>query len=175
MANLAIVFGDPASVGVWTLVAERSTIGFAGKSMWGLLSVKGRFTEFSGDGQITGTQTVFGRVDIKAASIDTKIRRRDKDLRARWFFDVARYPDISLVVTNVEHVTSDTADLQATLSIKDITKPVSLRVELAGASDSEIRLTTRTTINRKDFGVGGTLAGVIRPNVTLTGDMVFRR
>ena len=60
------ILGNPASVGVWKVVPEQSTIGFKCMSMWGLVPVKGRFTEFSGDGQITDTQTVFGRIDIKA-------------------------------------------------------------------------------------------------------------
>ena len=41
------------------------------------LPVKGRFAEFSGDGQITDTQTVFGRIDIKVASV----RHRDPQTR----------------------------------------------------------------------------------------------
>ena len=49
--------------------------------MWGALRVHGVFSEFSGDGQITDTGRVFGRVDIKAASLNTELRKRDEDSR----------------------------------------------------------------------------------------------
>ena len=46
------------------------------------MKVNGVFTEFSGDGQITNSGTLFGRVDIKAASLNTKLGKRDEDLRS---------------------------------------------------------------------------------------------
>ncbi len=55
--------------------------------MFGLLPVKGRFHEISVDGQITDPRTLFGGADIRAASLDTKLKKRDKDLRAPEFFD----------------------------------------------------------------------------------------
>src|SRR4051794_17550482 len=100
MASTREVLSDPASVGVWKVDPARSTIGFKAKSMWGLAPVKGRFKEFSGDGQITDAQTVFGRIDIKVASLDTGIRKRDDHLRSADFFEVEKFPDISVVVTS---------------------------------------------------------------------------
>ncbi len=75
MASLSEFFSDPASSGEWKLVTDQSTIAVKAKSMWGLAPVKGRFTEFSGDGQVTAPQTVSGRIDIKAASMRTGIRK----------------------------------------------------------------------------------------------------
>ena len=88
-------------VGVWTLDSDQSTITFNNKTMWGVMKVNGVFTEFSGDGQITNSGTLFGRVDIKAASLNTKLGKRDEDLRSPTFLDVDNYPDISVVVTGV--------------------------------------------------------------------------
>jgi len=73
MSSVEDLLADPASVGVWTAVPEQSTIGFKCGSFWGIAPVKGRFGEFTGDGQITAAQTVFGRVDIKATTVDTKM------------------------------------------------------------------------------------------------------
>ena len=58
-------------------------------------------------------------MDIKAASLDTKLKKRDKDLRAPEFFDVDKYPDISVVVTSAEAIGGDTVDLRANLTRKD--------------------------------------------------------
>ena len=52
MASLSEFFSDPASTGTWTVVADQSTVAVKSKSFWGMVPVKGRFTEFSGDGQV---------------------------------------------------------------------------------------------------------------------------
>ena len=69
MTTLETLLNDPDLAGVWNLVPDRSAITFKIRNMWGLLNVKGRFTEFSGDGQLTGKGAVFGRLDIRAASL----------------------------------------------------------------------------------------------------------
>ena len=123
MARTQELLSNPVSVGVWNIDPHRSTIGFKAKSMWGLAPVKGRFTEFSGDGQITDTQTIFGRIDIHAASVDTKIRKRDDHLRSADFLEAEKFPDISVVVTGAEAIDSDTVDLRAQLTVKGTTAP----------------------------------------------------
>ncbi|MGA8252163.1 MAG: YceI family protein, partial [Mycobacterium sp.] len=97
MTTLETLLLDPDMAGVWNLAADRSAITFKIRNMWGLLRVKGRFTEFSGDGQLTGNGAVYGRLDIRAASLRTGIGRRDQHLRSADFFDVERYPEISVV------------------------------------------------------------------------------
>jgi polyisoprenoid-binding protein YceI len=175
MASTQELLSNPASVGVWTVDPNRSTIRFKAKSMWGLAPVKGRFTEFSGDGQITDTQTVFGRVDIRAASVDTKMRRRDDHLRSADFFEAAKFPDISVVVTNAESIDGDTVDLRAQLTVKDTTAPLPLRTTVTVLDDGAVRLSAQATIDRKDFGVKGNLMGMVTDNATISGDVVFRR
>src|SRR5258705_5987002 len=175
MANTQELLSNPASVGVWNVDPGRSTIGFKAKSMWGLAPVKGHFTEFSGDGQITGTQTVFGRIDIKAASVDTKTRKRDDHLRSADFFEVAKIPDISVVVTSAETIDGDIVDLLAQLTIKGTTATLPLRTKVAVLDDGAVRVTAEATIDRKEFGVNGNLMGMIRDIATISGDVVFRR
>jgi polyisoprenoid-binding protein YceI len=175
MTTLQELLGSAESTGVWNLAPEQSTIGFKSKSMWGLVPVKGRFTEFSGDGQITDPRTIFGRVDIKAASLNTKLGKRDKDLRSAEFFDVEKYPDISVVVTSAEAIEGDTVDLRATLTIKGTTAPLPLQAKVAVLDDGAVRLTTQTAIDRKDFGVEGNLMGMIGDKATISGDIVFQR
>jgi polyisoprenoid-binding protein YceI len=175
MTTLQELLSGAESVGVWTLVPDRSAIGFKAKSLWGLAPVKGRFSEFSGDGQITHPRTLFGRIDIKAASLDTKLKRRDKDLRAPQFFDVEKYPDINVVVTGAEGIGSDTVDLRADLTVRGTTAPVPLKAKVTMLDDGAVRVTTQADINRKDFGVNGNMMGMIRDATKLTADVVFRR
>src|SRR5258708_13681665 len=102
MTTLETLLSDPDTAGVWNLVPDRSTISFKIKNMWGLLSVKGQFADFTGDGQLTGKGAVFGRVDINVASLHTGIGRRDQHLLSADFFDAQPFPQITVVVTPVQ-------------------------------------------------------------------------
>jgi polyisoprenoid-binding protein YceI len=175
MTTVIDLLGNPATVGVWSVVPDESTIRFKAKSMWGLLPVKGRFEEFSGDGQISDAGTVFGRIDIKAASLETGIRKRDDDLRSAKFFEVDKHADISVVVTSAQPVEADTVDLRAQLTVKTTTAPLTLPVKVTVLSDDTVRLATEATINRRDFGVDGNMMGMIADSATISGDIVFRR
>jgi polyisoprenoid-binding protein YceI len=175
MASTQELLSNPASVGVWNVDPGRSTIGFKAKSMWGIAPVKGHFAEFSGDGQITDTQTVFGRIDIKVASVDTKIRKRDEHLRSADFFEAEKFPDISVVVTSAEGIDGDIVDLRAQLTVKNTTGPLPLRAKVTVLDDGAVRVTAEATIDRKEFGVDGNLLGMIPDNATISGDVVFRR
>jgi polyisoprenoid-binding protein YceI len=175
MPSTQELLSNPESVGVWNVDPERSTIGFKARSMWGLAPVNGRFAEFSGDGQITDTQTVFGRIDIKAASLDTKIRKRNEHLRSADYFQAEKFPDISLVVTSAEAIDGDIVDLRAQLTIKGTTASLPLRTRVAVLDDGAVRLSTQATIDRKDFGVDGNMMGMIPDKATISGDVVFRR
>jgi polyisoprenoid-binding protein YceI len=175
MASAQELLSKAASVGVWKVDPGRSTIGFKAKSMWGLASVKGSFKDFDGDGQITDTQTVFGRIDIKAASVDTKIGKRDEHLRSADYFEAEKYPDISVVVTGVEAIDGDNVDLRAQLTVKSTTTPLLLQAKVAVLDDSSVRVSAQATIDRRDFGVEGNLIGMIGDKATISGDVVFRR
>jgi polyisoprenoid-binding protein YceI len=175
MTTLETLLGDPETAGVWNLVRGRSTITFKNRAMWGLMAVSGTFTDFSGDGQITRKGAVFGRLDIRAASLQTGIRRRDDHLRSPDFFDVERFGDISAVVTAVQPTTGNAANLRTSLTIKGTTVPVELPALVNVLDDGAVRISATTTIDRTDFGVGGNLAGMVRKTTTLSADAMFTR
>jgi polyisoprenoid-binding protein YceI len=175
MASLGEFFSDPASGGTWTAVPEQSTILVKSKGMWGLATVKVRFTEFSGSGQITAPQTVSGQLAIKAASVQTGIRKRDEHLRSADFFEVDKYPDITVVVTGADVVGDASVDLHADLTIRGTTKPVTLKTKVTPVGDGGMRLSAQAGIDRSDFGVNGNLLGSMRNDATISGEVVFRR
>lgn len=175
MAGIQELLGSPEAAGVWRVVPEQSTIGFMCKSMWGLVPVKGRFKEFSGDGQIDSGPTVVGRIDIKTASLETGIRRRDEHLRSADFFEVEKYPDTALAVTSADAIDDAAADLRAQLTVKGTTKPLQVHAEVSVHDDGAVRVTTQATLSRKEFGVDGNMVGMVGDKVTISGDVVFRR
>jgi polyisoprenoid-binding protein YceI len=143
--------------------------------MWGLLNVKGRFTEFGGDGQLTGKGAVFGRLDIRTASLSTGIGRRDNHLRAADFFDVERFGEISVVVTAVEATNGNAADLRASLTIKGITAPLPLPVTITELDDGSIRISGETKVDRAQFDLGWNKFGMMGATATVAADAVFVR
>jgi polyisoprenoid-binding protein YceI len=175
MASLSEFLSDPASAGTWTVVADQSAITVKAKSMWGLVPVKGRFSEFSGEGHVAAPQGVSGHIDIKAASMRTGMRKRDEHMHSAEFFDAERFPDINVVVTGGDAVEGDTITLRADLTVKGTTKPVELTTTVTPTGDGGMRLTGHVRVNRQDFGVNGNLIGMVGDRATLSGDLVFRR
>lgn len=177
MSVVATLLSSQELVGVWSLVPQRSTIRFENSTAWGVLKVRGGFTDFSGGGEIKDAQTVSGRVDIKAESVDTGFRMRDADLRLPGFFDVENYPEITVVVTGGEPGAGETVRLNAELTVKGITGPLPLTVNVATLSDGPdgtVRLTTETTVTRKQFAVEGNFFGMVGPKTKLKASLVFQ-
>jgi polyisoprenoid-binding protein YceI len=178
MTTLETLLLDPDMAGVWNLVPDRSAITFKIRNMWGLLRVKGRFTDFSGDGQLTGNGAVYGRLDIRAASLRTGSLlhgRRDQHLRSADFFDVERYPEINVVVTALQPTTGDAAELRASFTVKGINEPVPLPVRVAELNDGSVRISGETKVDRAQLGLGWNKLGVMSATATIAADTIFAR
>jgi polyisoprenoid-binding protein YceI len=175
MSNVDTLLRDPDTTGVWSLDRTRSTVGFSIKNFWGLLNVKGRFTDVNADGQITGKGAIFGRLDIQVASLRTGIGKRDEHLRSADFFDADRYPEISVEVTGIEPGAGDAANLQTTFTIKDITAPVSLPVQVSAVGGGAVRVKAKTQIDRDHFDVAWNQLGMVAKTATVTAEAYFVR
>ncbi|MDH6196603.1 polyisoprenoid-binding protein YceI [Mycobacterium frederiksbergense] len=162
------------SAGNWTLVPDRSRLTFQNKTMWGLSTVTGKFTEFAGNGRADGG--VSGRVVVAAASVQTGIGRRDRHLRSAEFFDVGDHPDITAEVTGVASPVEDDEVLLTTiLTIRGVSRTLELPVGVQVLDDGALQLSGRYWVERDEFGVSGNLLGMVGPTTMLSGDLVFVR
>ena len=99
-------------------------------------------------------------VVIDAASIDTGVDAFDQHLQGEKFFNVTQYPTINFTSTSMEQLVQGRGKVTGDLTIKDITKPVTLDVTLnkVGKHFSSKKdifgISAKTTIRRDDFGVG---------------------
>jgi polyisoprenoid-binding protein YceI len=175
MSDVHALLNDPDTAGVWNLDPGRSTVGFSIRNLWGLINVKGRFTDVNGDGQITGRGAIFGRLDIPVASLRTGIGKRDEHLRSADFFDADRYPEISVEVTAIEPTNGDVADLHATFTIKGVAAPVPLPVQVSTLDDGAVRVTANTEIDRDQFDIGWNRLGMVAKTATIVADAYFVR
>jgi len=175
MTTLNALLADPATAGPWNLVPGRSSVRFKNKTLWGLVNVNGEFTDVSGDGQITAKGAVFGRIDIRAASLKTGIGKRDEHLRSPDFFDTEKYPEISVVVTAVEPTGERTADLRATLHIRGTELPLPMSATINRLGDGAVQISAQATIDRTKWGVSGNMLGMLPAKTTLLADTVFTK
>ena len=135
--------------------------------------VSGTFVDWSGtfSGDPADWSGGSAEVVIQTTSIDTRNAKRDDDLRSTNFFDATTYPQITFRSTGVS-VTGDAITLKGDLTMRGVTKPVTLTGEYLGSSGEgagkqRVGFHVTGTINRQDFGVswnrtldtGGVLLG----------------
>lgn len=100
-------------------------------------------------------------VTVKTTSIDTDNANRDKDLRSEEYFDVAEYPTLTFKSTGFEQMRSKKFKLTGDLTIRGITKTVTLEGKLNGVimdpktQKLKAGMELKGTISRLDFKVGG--------------------
>jgi polyisoprenoid-binding protein YceI len=165
---------DGKLAGSWTLDPARSEIGLKSKSMWGMVSVKGVFREVAGSGTVSATGDVAGTVTVAAASVDTKMKKRDEHLRSADFFDVTSHPHITFAV---EQVTPSGAGVSVTgaLTVRDRTRPVSFLARVSGFDEARVELDGEVQVNRADFGLTWNQLGMASVHNTITVHAVFTR
>lgn len=162
------------AVGEWSLVPDDSTVTFENKTMWGLATVRGTFTKFSGHGHVTDAGEVSGEVDIDADSLDTGVRMRDRHLRSDDFFKVKRYPRIIVVVTKAEPGNTDLVGLEAFITVTGTTKPLPLQA-IVSRRDGSVMVSADQTIDHTTLGVLWNKLWVISKNTAVHADLVFER
>jgi polyisoprenoid-binding protein YceI len=111
------------------------------------------------------SQTSFD-LSVETDSIDTRNANRDKDLKGPDFFDVRQFPTMTFKSTSVKKTGDNTMDVTGDLTIKGVTKSITVPMEVTGTGKGmrgETRTGFRTTftVNRMDFGVSADPAPVI--------------
>ncbi len=145
--------------GDYTIDPAHSRIGFVARHAM-VTKVRGSFNEFEGSGYFDAADPSRSRLEVTivAASIDTRSADRDAHLRGNDFFDMENHPEIRFVSTSVEPLGDTTYRVTGDLTIKGVTKPVTVDLEYAGAVTDpwgQLRLGFEgsVTVNRKDWGV----------------------
>ncbi len=138
-------------------------------------NVRGEFDKFSGTVEFDEQHPERSSVDvqIEAASINTKAADRDNHLRSADFLDAANYPTLHFVSKRIVVTDANHGKLIGDLTIRDITKEVSLDVEYTGTVKTPFGTTNagfnaRTKINRKDWNLTWNVA--LEPGGVLVGD-----
>ena len=124
-----------------------------------LTKVRGRFTDFSGWIDVAeNPEESSAHVEIKTASIQTNTEQRDEHLKSDDFLNVEQWPVMTFTSTGVRHTGGATFELDGELTIRDVTRPVTLAGEYLGTETSPygktvLAATARTTLEREDWNV----------------------
>ena len=125
-----------------------------------LTRVRGHFSDFSGTIQYDEAQPEKSSVaiTIQAASIDTHEPNRDAHLRTDDFFAADTHPTLQFTSTQVAPAGRDRFDVTGDLTIRGVTKRITVPVSLLGTAtdpwgNEKLGFETEFTINRKEFGL----------------------
>lgn len=157
----------------WQIDAAHSAAEFAVKHLM-ITTVKGHFVDVSGTITVDEANPAAAQVDVSigVASVDTRDEKRDAHLKSPDFFDVERFPTIRFKGKGVKGPVDGAFKLVGDLTIRDVTREVTLDVESSGSvvdpwGGQRRGYAATTKINRKDFGLtwnvaletGGVLVG----------------
>ncbi|MDO8539378.1 MAG: YceI family protein [Opitutaceae bacterium] len=164
-----------AAVETYTIDPVHSSVGFTIRHF--VSKVPGKFTKLSGQVSVDRANPANNSVSatIDATSLNTENKKRDDHVRSADFLDAAKFPTIAFKSTSWQKTGENTYDVSGDLTIKDVTKPVVLKVTalgfgpgMGGTQLSGWEATTK--IDKKEFNVKdpAMLDAALGDDVTIT-------
>ena len=168
----------------WVLDPAHSELLFKVRHLM-ISNVKGEFKEFNASIDAVGDDFTNAKATatIQTASVFTNQNDRDNHLKSADFFEVEKYPEIKFESKELTKVDDENFKLTCALTIRDITKDITLDVEFGGVTkdpygQTKAGFTFSGKVNRTDFGLkwnvaletGGVLVG---EDVKINGELQF--
>jgi polyisoprenoid-binding protein YceI len=145
--------------GTYTIDPAHTRIGFVARHAM-VTKVRGSFNEFEGTFSIDGEHPENSHVEvtITAASIDTRNEQRDGHLRSNDFLSMDEYPKVTFASTGVQMTGDASFDLTGDLTIKDVTRSITIPFSFEGAAtdpfgNQRVGFEGSVVINRTDYGI----------------------
>jgi polyisoprenoid-binding protein YceI len=170
-----------APTGVYELDAAHSQILF-GISHIGLTDYHGRFDKLSGTLNLDASQPEKSAttITIDTGSVDTPSAELNDILKGSSVFATNQFPTATFKSTSVVRTGPDTGKITGQLTIRGVTKPVTLDVVFNGGQTDPLKgifdvgFSAKTTIKRSDFGLTGMIWGsFVGDEVTLEIEALF--
>jgi polyisoprenoid-binding protein YceI len=144
----------------WVYDFSHSKIGFSVRH-FGITETDGFFRKF--EGSALSEKEDFSDLQVELTidmnSIDTNDNQRDAHLKSGDFFEAEKFPVMNFKSTKLEMASQDNYKMYGDLTIKGVTKPVTLNMEFAGIVPKDPFGNTKAgffisgKINRKDWGI----------------------
>jgi polyisoprenoid-binding protein YceI len=168
----------------WNLDGMHSEIGFKVKHMM-ITNVSGNFGTFNASAETEGDDFSSAKFEFNAEidSINTGVADRDGHLKSDDFFNASAYPNMSFKSTGVSKKDDENYVITGDLTIRDVTKIVSLNAEFGGITvdpygQTKAGFSIDGKIKRSEFGLKWsaiTEAGsiVVSDDVKLNAEIQF--
>ena len=158
--TLAIIFFSVAAMAqTKKLMVEpnHSSIGFS-ISIAGFTKVTGKFTDYKValDWNENHLDSCSISAIIQVESINTGIADRDAHLRTADFFDTEKYPEITFQSDSIKQINYSNFEVYGKLSMHGVTNNFVLPFHIVKIENNTIGISSKSELNRKDFGVGST-------------------
>ena len=158
--------------GAWRLDPTRSSVEFYVRHFYGLMTVKGSFASYDGTLDLAATPAV--ELTIQAATLDTKLAKRDEHLRSLDFFDVADHPQVRFISDRAE-LDRDTLRVQGHLHAAGRSIPLAFDAtvrEIGG----ELEIEATTEADHRELGMNWSPLGILRaPSKLIVRGRLVRR
>jgi polyisoprenoid-binding protein YceI len=145
--------------GTYTIDPSHSRVGFVARHAM-VTKVRGGFNDFAGTFTLDAGQPSYSTAEltIEAASIDTRNADRDAHLKSNDFFAMDEHPQVTFRSTAVEQVSDSDYRVTGDLTLRGVTKPVTIDLEYTGAAidpwgNTRVGFEGSTKVNRKDWGL----------------------
>lgn len=170
----------------WSIDPSHSEVGFKAKHLM-ITTVTGKFEKFTSDVETVGDDFSTAKINFSAeiASVNTGSEQRDGHIKGADFFDAEKYPTLSFTSTALTLVKDNHYKLTGDLTIRGITKPVTLDVEFAGTAkdpwgNTKAGFILNGKLNRKDWDLNWNVAletgGVlVSEEIKLFADVQFAK
>lgn len=143
----------------FALDGSHSEVGFSVKHLM-ISNAKGKFSNFDTNIDFDVKTQTFKALSatIDTNSVNTDNEKRDAHLKSEDFFNTNKFGQMKFVMTSYEKKDLDEGIMKGDLTIKGITQPVVLEVEIGGVGkgfkgETRLGFTLEGKINRKDFGL----------------------
>ena len=158
--TLALALPVLAAAETWVIDPAHTVSGFTVRHMM-ISNVTGVFEATKGTVEYTvgDPNSIKAEITIETKSVNTRIAKRDDDLRSDNFFNAEKFPTITFKSKRVQNVKPSGFDLVGDLTIRDVTKEVVLKVEgptppiKDPQGNRRVGATASTAINRKEFNI----------------------
>ncbi|MBI5639283.1 MAG: YceI family protein [Nitrospirae bacterium] len=173
----------------WIIDTDHSVASFSVRHMM-IADVHGQFNNVTGRIEFDPSDPARSSADIvvEVASLISGIQKRDAHVLSGDFFDAAKYPSITFKSTQIVMTGSRQGKVSGDLTIRAITRQVTLDVTFSGpvkvpaafGGETSIGFTGTCAINREDFGIlwnvpldkGGLMVGKeIRLTIDIEADL----
>jgi polyisoprenoid-binding protein YceI len=144
--------------GTWELDTAHTSVNFSVRHMM-VAKVRGSFKSFHGaiviaEDPLASSVTVV----IDTESINTADETRDTHLKSGDFLEAEKYPTLTFASTEVRNAGGDDYEIDGTMTIRDITRPLTLNGTFSGVQKdpwggTRLGFEANTEFSRKDFGL----------------------